>query len=131
MLSTNGVVYSAGWENDWLFVMYETNNGSVRVGYVPCNQITGGTSETRKLDFAYTTAVTTAWVSLTDDPARGTTSLKMLAPGTEVIYLASYVNNQAWDYIDIYEDGDYIRGFIPVGNLNITTSYGDGSVMAD
>ena len=41
-VGTNGAIYSAGWENGWLLVMYETNSGSVRVGYVSGDDIRGG-----------------------------------------------------------------------------------------
>ena len=44
MVNTNGAVWAAGWENGWLLVFYETNAGSVRVGYVNGSRISGKVS---------------------------------------------------------------------------------------
>ena len=66
VVSTNGPVYVAGGENGWLLVMYDTNAGAVRVGYIRGSGT--GNVNAEYLDFAYTTVTLSRSVSLTDDP---------------------------------------------------------------
>lgn len=125
-VSTNGAVYAAGFEGDWLLVMYETNNGGVRVGYTNRQAITGtvqGDAWVRGLSFAYLDAELLGGCVLTDDPATQSTALCMLPAGTRVTYLSTFYNNRVWDYVETtVADGRRVRGFIPVGFL----SYGVG-----
>lgn len=116
-VSTNGPVYAAGWENGWLLVMYETNNGAVRVGYVSGSAISGSISNNASLYFDYRTMTCTSYVALTDDPVTYSTSITTLTPGTPVLYLSSYFNNGSWDYIQTTINGQTVRGFIPAGCL--------------
>jgi len=120
-VSTNGAIYAAGWESGWLLLMYETNNGSVRVGYVDSNQIKGNVPVNKYLDYAYEPAVVTDRCVLTDDPARTNTSITTLKAGTEVTYLTCYFNNQAWDYIEVEVNGQIARGFVKAGSIAVMT----------
>ena len=95
-VSTNGNVLAAGWENGWLLVMYETNNGSVRVGYVSGQDIKGAVPMNTYLTFEYTTAQVVSDCQLTDDPARCYASVTSLRAGDTVTYLTTYFNNSAW-----------------------------------
>lgn len=119
-VSTNGAIYAAGWEGGWLLVMYETNNGSVRVGYVDANSIRGGVSMDTALSFQYADATVQQRVSLTDDPARAYSTITTLGKGTHVTYLTSFFNSSAWDYVETRVDGKTVRGFIPSGSLDLT-----------
>lgn len=121
MVNTNGDVYAAGWEGDWLLVMYETNNGSVRVGYVNGSDIRGNISEDRMLGFAYSPATMLAHATMTDDPARGG-AMTALDQSTKVTYLATYkhISGSGWDYIETTVNGQIARGFIPTGCLDVT-----------
>lgn len=92
-VGTNGAIYSAGWENGWLLVMYETNSGSVRVGYVSGDDIRGGVPMDTSLTFSYTTATLNAGTALTDDPAMRKTTIAQLRAGTQVTYLTSFSIN--------------------------------------
>lgn len=121
-VGTNGAIYSAGWENGWLLVMYETNSGSVRVGYVSGDDIRGGVPMDTSLTFSYATATLNAGTALTDDPAMRKTTIAQLRAGTQVTYLTSFFNKSAWDYIETTVDGQTTRGFVPAGCLTI---YGD------
>ena len=118
-VSTNGNVWAAGWENGWLLVMYETNSGSVRVGYVPAGEIKGTVPESRMLTYDYATATVEKRCTLTDDPARTNSAIVTLQPGQTVTYLSSYFNRSPWDYIETVADGQTVRGFIPAGCLSV------------
>lgn len=121
-VSTNGAIYAAGWESGWLLVMYETNSGSVRVGYVNASSIRGGVPVDTQLNFSYDSAVTTRRCTLTDDPARTGTAITTLNAGAEVTYLTRFYNNSAWDYVEVRVNGKTARGFIRSGSLDINRS---------
>ncbi len=116
-VSTNGDLWSAGWENGWMMVMYGTNKGSVRVGYV--QGIAGACPETRTLNFAYVDATVNTNCTLTDDPAKQYAAVVSLPAGTHVTYLTSFYNNVAWDYVETTVNGQTVRGFIPSDYLNV------------
>ncbi len=120
MVATNGAIYAAGWESGWLLLMYETNNGSVRVGYVHSGDIRGGVPMDRDLTFAYDAATVTQRCSLTDDPARTGTTITTLQPGATVTWLTRFYNNSAWDYVETTVGGKTVRGFIRTGSLDIS-----------
>lgn len=119
VVGTNGAIYAAGWESNWLLLMYETNNGSVRVGYVNAGDIRGGVPVDVSLDFSYSPATVLERCVLTDDPARTGSSIKTLQPGTQVTYLTRFYNNSAWDYIETTVNGKTARGFVKAGSLDI------------
>ena len=121
-VSTNGAIYAAGWESGWLLVMYETNNGSVRVGYVDSGSIRGGVPFDLNLDFSYAPATVLEGCTLTDDPARNGTAITTLQPGMTVTWLTRFYNNSAWDYVETSVDGKTARGFIRAGSLDISRS---------
>ncbi len=119
-VSTNGAIYAAGWESGWLLVMYETNEGSVRVGYISGRDIRGGVPVEESLDFAYDTATTLNRCTLTDDPARSGTAIATLPAGSKVTWLTRFYNQSAWDYVEVSVNGKTARGFIRTGSLAIS-----------
>lgn len=119
-VSTNGAVYAAGWEGDWLLIMYETNGGSVRVGYINGNKVRGGVPLDTSLHFAHNPATVRYECVLTDDPAGCGTTITVLRPGTEVTYLTRFYNRSAWDYVEVRVNGKVARGFVPAGSLDVT-----------
>ena len=118
-VSTNGNIYAAGWESGWLLVMYETNSGSVRVGYVNNNDFRGSVSVNNLLSFEYREASVTSRCTLTDDPARTNSAIATLMPGDQVTYLTTYFNSMPWDYVETVVNGQVARGFVPSGCLNV------------
>ena len=122
MVNTNGALYVAGWENNWLLLMYETNNGSVRVGYVDTAKVRGGIPYAPDLSFAYDKATVTKRCTLTDDPARTGSAITTLREGTAVTWLSRFYNNSAWDYVEVTVKGKTARGFIRAGSLDIARS---------
>ena len=121
-VSTNGAVYAAGWEGDWLLIMYETNAGSVRVGYVNGNSVRGGVPLDTNLHFDHDPATVRRQCTLTDDPAGSATAITTLRAGTQVTYLTRFYNRSAWDYIEVTVDGKTARGFVPAGSLEVNHS---------
>ncbi len=118
-VSTNGAIYAAGWEDGWLLMMYETNSGSVRVGYIRGGDIRGGVGLDQNLSFAYAPANVTARCTLTDDPARTGSAIATLQAGADVTWLTRFYNNAAWDYVEVNVNGQTARGFIRAGSLDI------------
>ena len=121
-VATNGAIYAAGWESGWLLIMYETNNGSVRVGYVDSSSIRGGVPFDLQLEFSYAPATVQQRCTLTDDPARTGSSIATLQAGTEVTWLTRFYNHSAWDYVEVSVNGKTARGFIRAGSLDISRS---------
>lgn len=118
-VSTNGGVWAAGWEGNWLLIYYETNGGSIRVGYVDGSGIRGGSGFAR-LAFEREPVTLTANCTLTDDPMRGGSPMASLRAGTGVTYLSSYINQsgQIWDYVETAVNGRRARGFIPANCID-------------
>lgn len=119
-VSTNGEVWCAGTIDGWMLVYYETNKGSIRVGYIDGSGASGDFSALSELTFAGTPARITEKTKLTDDPARNNSSIVTLKVDREVTYLAPYSSNgQDWAYIETTTDGDRVRGFVPADSLEI------------
>lgn len=118
-VSSNGRVYAMGWEGNWLLVMYETNNGQCRFGYIDGSKIKGGVPELGTLSSARISCSTVTAVGVTDDIAKTGKPLMTLPAGTTVTYLTTMYNSGAWDYIETTIDGKVARGFVPSGSLDI------------
>ncbi len=125
MVSTNGDIFYGGYESGWILVMYETNNGSVRVGYVDAGEIRGRQPQGPYLSFSYAPATMFSGADLTDDPARLASSITYLPEGTQVTYLTNYYNRYAWAYIETYVGGERVRGFVPSASLSIGSTADD------
>ncbi len=116
-VSTNGDVWSAGWENGWMLIMYGTNKGAVRVGYV--QNLKGQVSEYRHLEFEYNPVDVLTRCTLTDDPAKQYASIMTLQPGDTVTLLTCFYNADAWAYVETTLNGQTVRGFVPMDCLEI------------
>ena len=119
LVSTNGTVYAAGWVQGWLLVMYATNNGAVRVGYVNGGDIKG-TVEAETLSFSYDTIRLNSTAALTDDPATQSSAILYLSAGDQVKYLTTFYNNNAWAYVETTVSGQTVRGFILASAIDWT-----------
>ncbi len=117
---TNGGVWAAGWEGNWLLIYYETNKGSIRVGYVDGSRIRGSGSAYQNLRFEYEPVTLTTNCTLTDDPMWSGTVMASLRAGQQVTYLSSFINQrgQNWDYVETTVGGQRARGFIPANSID-------------
>ena len=119
MVNTNGAVWAAGWENGWLQIFYELNNGGLRVGYVDGNRITGDVQFYTRLVFAYLPCQLNGTCRLTDDPLTQSSSIASLRQGETVTYLTTVTNQrgQVFDYVETTVSGRTARGYIPAGYI--------------
>ena len=116
-VSTNGDVFAAGWDNGWLMIMYATNNGSVRVGYIDGKSIKDRLT-LPMLNFSSIPVTVTKATALTDDPAMAFSQIMQLQVGTKVTYLSEFHNRYAWAYVETTFNGKAIRGFIDASALD-------------
>lgn len=121
MTNTNGAIWAAGWENNWLLIFYELNNGGLRVGYVDGNSIKGSIDMSARLQFAFDQVAVLNTCRLTDDPLQSNATIDTLNAGDTVTYLTTVINQngQAWDYIETTVEGKTTRGFLPSGSIEV------------
>ena len=117
-VSTNGTVWCAGWEDGWLLVMYETNAGHIRIGYIRGSSIKGARPVSQDLHFVNRKVPVIASCTFTDDPVTLSTSVFTLTAGDEVTMLAMY---GGWAYVETVTPNykKTIRGFIPASCLDL------------
>ena len=127
-VNTNGAVWAAGWENGWLAVYYETNDGAIRVGYINGSDIQGkvrwvGNDQvvSNNLVYAESIAATVSATAMTDDPMKANITFTIIPEKTVVTYLTTRINQngEAWDYIETTVDGKIARGFVRHGTIDI------------
>ena len=117
-VNRNGTILAAGKDNGWLLVMYETNKGSVRVGYINPSEYgraldANGKDVVTELEFENTEAEITEDCFLTDDPATSRSVIRQMKKGETVTYLTNFFNHSSWAYIETMIDGKVVRGFVP------------------
>ncbi len=111
--------WGAGWDEGWLMVLYETNKGSVRIGYV---QPTYNTGIEGSLNFSKIETTVMQSCTLTDDPMRSNSPVTTLKIGEKVTYLATFYGygaQKAWAYVETIVEEKRARGFVPVNCLDI------------
>ena len=132
MVNTNGAVYALGVDQGWMLMLYEANNaGQYRIGYIDCSKIKGKLPALDMLSWDYSTCQVLTSATLTDDPALTGKALAQLPAGTQVTYLTTMYNTEAWDYIETTIDGKQARGFVPNGTLSLDMSGKDDQVEGD
>ena len=123
VVSTNGAIYCAGYENGWILIYYEltggANAGGIRVGYI--HGLEGKYKINTYLRFDYAPAQVISTCNVTDDPLKAYNVIGKLQPGANVTFLTTYINQSGhcWDYIETTIGGKLVRGFVPSGSLNI------------
>ena len=113
LMTVGGQVWVAGYDGQWLLVMYRNDSGMTRVGYVNAFQLQGTLPDIPSLSLSGTPAVVTSRSALTSDPMEGTDALMMLDSGSSVTWLADLDMNSAWAYVEVYTGGTVMRGFVP------------------
>lgn len=120
LASTNGSIYVGGWDNGWLFVMYWTNDGHVRVGYANSADFKDKINASM-LTFNSAPATVNRKVTITDDPVATYQRLATLESGTKVTYLTEYVNEYRWAYVEVTVNGQRMRGFVEADAVTLDT----------
>ena len=113
LMTVSGQVWVAGYDGQWLLVMYQNDSQMTRVGYVNAFQLQGTLPDIPSLSLTGTPAVVTSRSALTTDPMEGTDTLMMLDSGSSVTWLADLDMNTAWAYVEVYSNGTAVRGFVP------------------
>ncbi|MBR0218633.1 MAG: hypothetical protein IJQ33_05500 [Clostridia bacterium] len=126
-IDTNHDMWVGGFEtgSGWLMVRYETNNGGVRVGYIPPEYIRGFKPNLDKLKFSYIEQTAAGYIKITDNPLNSNTSFAVLAPGETYHILAQYTYYGNWWYIECYVNGQVARGFID--RSSVTSNNGNSA----
>ena len=109
---TNYGMSEAGFVNGWLLIRYETNNGGVRVGYVPPRYVSGFKSKMGKPQFDYIPVTADGSIAVTDNPMLPGSSFARLDSGEIFYILAKYTYYGNWWYIECTVDEQVARGFI-------------------
>ena len=115
---TNSKMAEAGFVGNWLLVQYETNNGGVRVGYIPPRYIGGYVSKMGTPQFENIPVTAADTIYVTDNPLVIGSSFARLDPGEpfyilgKYTYLASVYGKGDWWYIECTVDNQRARGFI-------------------
>lgn len=116
---TNEKMDEAGFVSGWLLVRYETNNGGVRVGYIPPRYVKGFKSSMVP-HFDYIPAVADDVLYVTDNPMMHNTSFGQLEAGEEFHILSKYdyykKKGLEWWYIECMIDGQLAYGFIEMSS---------------
>lgn len=116
--STNGRMYAAGWESGWLMVMYQINNGGVRVGFASPEDFRDRPI-LPQLFFDSASTLTLNTAQLTEDPVMALTPITQLPQGTPVTWLSRFYSAQrAWDYVEVNINGQLMRGFLKQGTVD-------------
>lgn len=119
MASTNGRVYAAGWESGWLMLMYQLNDGGVRVGFASPKDFKDQLS-VPQLQFARTHASVLLASTLVEDPVMTLRPLGQVPAGSPLLWLNRYSTPQnTWDYVELTLGGELVRGFLPAGVVNM------------
>lgn len=116
-VSTNDVIYVAGWDGKWLLVKYWTNSGRARVGYVHKSGLTCEV-DVPELAFEPREVVVAESCTFTDDPEFNSSILGELREGRKVTLLGVYRRNGQWAYIETKVEGRLVRGFVTASNLS-------------
>lgn len=116
-VSTNDVIYVAGWAGDWLLVKYWTNAGPSRVGYVHRSGLTGEV-DAPELALEKREAVVLDDCTYSDDPEFKGNVIGELKAGQKVTFLGAYRRNRQWAYIETKVNGKLVRAFVSAYHLS-------------
>ena len=117
--NTDYAVDVGGYEKGtrWLMVRYETNNGGVRVGFIPPSYTHGYKDKNiDDLSFIYVPVTAQQTLSVTDNPKDNSggvnTAFTTLYPGDNFMILGKYNYYGNWWYVECEVNGQPARGFI-------------------
>lgn len=131
--NTNYELYLVGLENGWLLVRYETNNGGVRVGYIPLEYVSGAKNTIKSINrgvdyisqFSYIERTATEDLYITDNPKTSNvafSSFGKIRRGATYWILGKYTYYGNWWYVETIIDGQYARGFISRDSFSSSSS---------
>ena len=129
-IATDYDMYEGGYDAGWLMVRYETNNGGVRVGYIPPSYADGYKSFWGTRSFEYVPVTAEQTITVTDNPMLRGSGFAILSPGEGFHILAKYNYHGDWWYIECTVDGQVARGFIDRESSEFFLGDGSGGAPA-
>ena len=115
-VSTQEAIFCAGYVGDWLYVLYETENGTMRTGYISYPYELFGVSE---LVFENKIASVAEESLITEDPFTGKTEKRILRKGQGVTYLGCIDSARKWAYVECAYKSALVRGYVPFEAVQI------------
>ncbi|MBQ8137324.1 MAG: SH3 domain-containing protein, partial [Clostridia bacterium] len=113
VLTTNRSLWVAGFEGQWMLVLYTNENSQIRVGYINAFRLSGALPTANTLLFAPKTVRLNRAVNLTSDPLGSSEVMLPLSAGSEITLLCACNLGSAWAYVETTVNGMPIRGFVP------------------
>ncbi|MCQ2458536.1 MAG: hypothetical protein MJ142_07390 [Clostridia bacterium] len=115
--ATDTYIDIGGYDNGWLLVRYQTNNGSWRVGYIPPKYVNNLYTQMVP-HFRYIRQTAGEKIRVYDNNLAyndGNSLLGTLYPG-DTYYVLAYYDYYGYDqyYIEFTVNGQTARGFIPM-----------------
>lgn len=113
-VSPNGPIWVCGSEGGWVLVMYDTNNGACRVGYIEKKLIDNRELlEIPELEFERRKATLRTNTIVTDDPKTTRNLIGVVRSEQEAVYLSSYeYEGRKWAYVETEVDNKLVRAFV-------------------
>ncbi|MCR4652845.1 MAG: SH3 domain-containing protein [Eubacterium sp.] len=114
-------IYAAGFDGQWLLVMYRNQDKMTRVGYLNAFQLQGTLPSMASIAFGTQQVMASCRTAVTSDPMEQTDALLMLNSGDTVTLLATLNLNGQWAYVETMYNGVIVRGFVPADAVRVST----------
>ena len=121
---TDDDMYVAGKDaGGWLLVRYGTNNGGVRVGYIPPEYVRGfkftHTNYVQYINESRVPCVADQNIPISDNPMSSYASFGTIYQGEVYYVMATYTYHGNWWYVETTINGQPARGFIDRDRTNV------------
>ena len=113
-ITSGSEIFVGGMADGWILILYELDNGVIRVGYINSDKIKGQYTSGEALSFPKIQRTLIESTEMTDDPIRQKTTIGKLKKGTVVTCLARF---RGWIYVEAKVSGKTARGFIASDSL--------------
>ena len=118
-VSTTDNMWCAGYDGQWLLILYNTDNSGTAVGYVSALSLRGALPEMPSLALAACPATLARPADLTCDPLEQKGDSLPLKAGESVTWLGNCFLGSSWAYVETRVGGMPVRGFVPQDALQI------------
>ena len=118
MITTDNM-WCAGYDGQWLLILYHKDSGETAVGYVSSLSLRGAMPEAPSLALSACPATLTRPAALTCDPLGQMGENLSLKEGESVTWLGNCFLGSSWAYVETRVGGMPVRGFVPQDALQI------------
>ena len=116
---TTDNMWCAGYDGQWLLILYHKDSGETAVGYVSSLSLRGAMPEAPSLALSACPAALTRPAALTCDPLGQMGENLSLKEGESVTWLGNCFLGSSWAYVETRVGGMPVRGFVPQDALQI------------